>query len=48
MRELDAHAAERFELMCERYGGYIERERAAWRGKSRAPVRLRRAAPSRA
>jgi hypothetical protein len=26
--QLDAHAAARFELMCERYAPYIERERA--------------------
>jgi hypothetical protein len=26
--ELDAYAAGRLELMCQRYAGYIERERA--------------------
>ena len=32
--ELDTHAAERLEAMRERYGGFIERERAALRARS--------------
>jgi len=31
---LDTHAAERLEAMRERYGGFIERERAALRARS--------------
>jgi hypothetical protein len=30
---IDGHAASRLELMCERYAGYIERERARDRGR---------------
>jgi hypothetical protein len=29
--ELDSHAATRFEAMCERYAGFIERERVRLR-----------------
>ena len=32
--KLDTHAAERLEAMRERYGGFIERERAALRARS--------------
>lgn len=36
-RELDAHAAERFNDMCERYAGYINRERASAGGDRARP-----------
>ena len=31
--ELDGHAAARMQAMCERYAGYIERERRSTRGR---------------
>jgi hypothetical protein len=34
--DLDGHAAERLRRMCERYAGYIERERAALRDATAA------------
>jgi hypothetical protein len=33
LARLDSHAAERVRAMCERYAGYIERERARTRGR---------------
>ena len=34
VEQLDGHAAERLAAMCERYAGFIERERAALRERS--------------